>query len=76
MEVLSFIEVIIINGRRYFPKNCSRQVFMLVWADYDPADVYLKLLAWYSTQVLRQFFISINIKNIKGLEAQTEMCSP
>jgi len=48
MENLSYIQVIIINGKRYFPKNCNQQALNIVrWAGYDPAEVYLKPLPWY-----------------------------
>lgn len=48
MEILSFIVVVIVNGKRYFPRNQNGQALNMVkWAGYDPADVYLKPLPWY-----------------------------
>lgn len=49
MEILlSFIVVVIVNGKRYFPRNQSEQALNMVrWAGYDPVDVYLKPLPWY-----------------------------
>lgn len=53
MEALSFIEVIIVNGKRYFPQNCDRQALNMVsWAGYDPTEVYLKPLPWYENQTV------------------------
>lgn len=48
MEILSFIVVVIVNGKRYFPHNCNEQALNMVrWAGYDPVDVCLKPLPWY-----------------------------
>lgn len=48
MEILSFIVVVIVNGKRYFPRNQNEQALNMVkWAGYDPVDVYLKPLPWY-----------------------------
>ncbi|WP_148275801.1 hypothetical protein [Thermacetogenium phaeum] len=48
MEILSLIVVVIVNGKRYFPRNQNEQALnMLRWAGYDPVDVYLKPLPWY-----------------------------
>jgi transposase len=48
IEVLNFIEIVIISGERYFPQNCNQQgLSMVTWAGYDPVEVYLMPLPWY-----------------------------
>ena len=58
MEILSFIVVVIVNGKRYFPRNQNEQALNMVkWAGYDPVDVYLKPLPWIPGQI-NEFLMS------------------
>jgi transposase len=51
IEVLNFIEIVIFNGERLFPRHCNQQApNMVTWAGYDPPDVYLRPLPWYVTK--------------------------
>ena len=42
LEVLATIEVVVVQGQRYFPSNLNRQALdMVQWAGFDPS-IYLK----------------------------------
>ncbi|WP_206811846.1 hypothetical protein [Paradesulfitobacterium ferrireducens] len=42
LEVLATIEVVVVQGQRYFPSNTNRQALDMVrWAGFDPS-IYLK----------------------------------
>lgn len=42
LEILARIEVVVIQGQRYFPNNLARQALDMVrWAGFDPT-IYLK----------------------------------
>jgi transposase len=45
MEIFNLIDVLIVGGKRYFPKSLKFQAINIVeWAGYDPAKVYLEPL--------------------------------
>ena len=43
MEVLGTIQIVVIQGQRYFPDNIDRQALDMVrWAGFNPEEIYLK----------------------------------
>jgi transposase len=45
MEIFNLFDVLIVGGKRYFPKSLKFQAISIVeWAGYDPAKVYLEPL--------------------------------